>query len=80
MVLISDNQCLIYTCGSVDSWAECENKCGGDNMTKYSFYYDESEHSRKINFNTVSVMNYYDNFIAVIVGWKDENQQSVFDK
>lgn len=49
-------------------------------MARYRFYYDESEHSRKINLNTVSAVNYYDNFISVIVGWKDENQKSVFEK
>ena len=30
-------------------------------MGKYHFYYDESEHSRKINLNTVNADNYYDN-------------------
>ena len=38
-------------------------------MPKYNFYYDESEHSRKINYKTVSASNYYDNFITMIVGW-----------
>lgn len=38
-------------------------------MSKYNFYYDESEHSRKINYKTVSASNYYDNFITMIVGW-----------
>ena len=28
-------------------------------MSKYNFYYDESEHSRKINYKTVSAPNYY---------------------
>lgn len=49
-------------------------------MGQYRFYYDESEHSRKINLNTVNAKNYYDNFIAVIVGWKVENEKSVFEK
>ena len=35
----------------------------------YVFYYDESEHSRKINYKTVTAKNYYDNFVAVILGW-----------
>ena len=26
-------------------------------MSKYNFYYDESEHSRKINYQTVSASN-----------------------
>ena len=33
-------------------------------MSRYNFYYDESEHSRKINYTTVSASNYYDNFIT----------------
>ena len=40
-------------------------------MSKYSFYYDESEHSRKISYTTISASNYYDNFITMIVGWAD---------
>lgn len=38
-------------------------------MSKHDFYYDESEHSRKINYETVSALNYYDNFVTMIVGW-----------
>lgn len=41
-------------------------------MSTCSFYYDESEHSRKINYKTISASNFYDNFIAMIVGWSDE--------
>ena len=41
-------------------------------MSKYNFYYDESEHSRKINYKTVSASNYYDNFVTMIVGWSAE--------
>lgn len=41
-------------------------------MSKYNFYYDESEHSRKINYKTVSAPNYYDNFVTMIVGWSAE--------
>ncbi len=37
-------------------------------MSKYNFYYDESEHSRKINYQTVSASNYYDNFVTMVVG------------
>ena len=37
-------------------------------MSKHYFFYDESEHSRKISYKTVSALNYYDNFIAMIVG------------
>lgn len=42
-------------------------------MIKYNFYYDESEHSRKINHKTITANNYYDSFIAVVVGWRSEN-------
>lgn len=42
-----------------------------EKMSKYSFYYDESEHSRKISYTTISASNYYDNFITMIVGWAD---------
>lgn len=41
-------------------------------MSKYNFYYDESEHSRKINYKTVSACNYYDNFVTMILGWSAE--------
>lgn len=44
-------------------------------MSIYEFYYDESEHSRKINYNTVSAQNYYDNFVTMIVGWSSENNK-----
>ena len=37
-------------------------------MGKYNFYYDESEHSRKINHKTITADNYYDSFITVVVG------------
>ena len=40
-------------------------------MPHYQFYYDETEHSRVINQNTISAENFYDNFISVIVGWAD---------
>lgn len=41
-------------------------------MPKYNFYYDESEHSRKINYKTISAPNYYDNFVTMIIGWSAE--------
>lgn len=47
-------------------------------MSQYHFYYDESEHSRKINLNTVTSDNYYDNFIAAFVGWRSENENLIF--
>ena len=44
-------------------------------MSTYEFYYDETEHSRKINYNTVSASNYYDNFVTMIVGWSSEKNE-----
>lgn len=40
----------------------------------YCFYYDETEHSRKINLKTLMSDNFYDNFIAVVVGWHEEKE------
>lgn len=47
---------------------------------KYNFYYDESEHSRKINKTTISAGNYYDNFVTVAVGWKQDNESMIEKK
>lgn len=47
---------------------------------EYNFYYDESEHSRKINYETVVASNYYDNFVAVIVGLSKEKERDIFEK
>lgn len=49
-------------------------------MDIYKFYYDESEHSRKINYTTVTASNYYDNFVTVVVGWLQEKEKEVFKK
>lgn len=46
----------------------------------YNFYYDETEHSRKINYETVTASNYYDNFITAIVGWPSEKDASISEK
>lgn len=43
----------------------------------YNFFYDETEHSRKINYPTVTANNYYDNFISVIVGWTVEEEKNI---
>ena len=47
---------------------------------KYIFFYDETEHSRKINYETVTANNYYDNFITGIVGWKPEDDECISDR
>lgn len=44
-------------------------------MDTYKFYYDESEHSRKINYNTVTAPNYYDNFVTVVVGGRKKRKR-----
>lgn len=44
---------------------------------EYSFFYDETEHSRKINIQTVTADNYYDNFSTAIIGWKKENEDKI---
>lgn len=49
-------------------------------METYRFYYDETEHSRKINYATVIASNYYDNFVTVMVGWSKEKEEQVFKK
>lgn len=45
----------------------------------FRFYYDETEHSRKISQATVENPNYYENFITVIVGW-DEKKELKLEK
>lgn len=47
---------------------------------KYHFFYDETEHSRKINYDTITAANYYDNFIVAIVGWNAEDEKSICEK
>lgn len=49
-------------------------------MDTYKFYYDESEHSRKINYDTVIAPNYYDNFVTAVIGWSNEKEKEVFKK
>jgi hypothetical protein len=49
-------------------------------INKFNFYYDESEHSRKINNQTIQQENYYDNFITSIVGWKKEKNKELEEK
>lgn len=46
----------------------------------YKFFYDETEHSRKINFETISAPNYCDNFVAVIIGWPEEKEEAIISR
>ncbi len=43
-------------------------------MSKYLFYYDETEHSRVINQSTIQAKGFYDGFVTVVVGWKEDDQ------
>ncbi len=43
----------------------------------FSFFYDETEHSRKINLATINANNYYDNFSSAIVGWNEEDDEKI---
>lgn len=36
--------------------------------------------TRKINYETVTANNYYDNFITGIVGWKAEDDECISDR
>lgn len=47
---------------------------------KYNFYYDESEHSRRITLSTIQGETYYDNFITTIVGWSSDKEKEVTEK
>ena len=42
-------------------------------MCKYVYYYDETEHSRKITYKTLAADNYYDSFVTAIVGWQNDD-------
>lgn len=48
-----------------------------DEKNLYTFFYDESEHSRKINHKTVNSANYSNNFITVILGYSDDSIEEV---
>jgi len=40
----------------------------GLDMVKHTFFYDESEHSRKISYETIKAENFEPNFVVAIVG------------
>ncbi|NHM15288.1 hypothetical protein GMI69_01180 [Eggerthellaceae bacterium zg-887] len=46
-------------------------------MAEYHFYYDETEHSRVINLQTVIAENYYDGFVTAVVGWKAQDEPEI---
>lgn len=43
----------------------------------YKFFYDESEHSRKINKETVLSANYAHDFVSVIVGFDKSLEEKI---
>lgn len=49
-------------------------------MRKYHFYYDETEHSRKINRRTVTAENYYDGFVTAVVGWEEQYEDEIEER
>lgn len=49
-------------------------------MSSYNFYYDESEHSHKIRSSTIEDKDYYDNFLATIVGWQTDKENDMYKK
>lgn len=46
----------------------------------YNFFYDEAEHSKKITLETINCEEYYDNFIATIVGWTHSQHTDIEKK
>lgn len=43
----------------------------------FKFYYDESEHSRKLNLKTLTADEFYDGFVAVVVGWDEADEVDI---
>ena len=43
----------------------------------YKFYYDESEHSRVINYPTITGKTYYDCFLTAIIGWDADIEEDI---
>lgn len=46
----------------------------------YNFFYDETEHSRKINHKTITADNYCDDFISTIIGWQLSEEKSITER
>lgn len=46
----------------------------------YVFFYDESEHSRKINMETVLSKNYAHDFVSVIVGFDEDKANEILNR
>lgn len=46
-------------------------------MSNFTFYYDESQHSRLLNLKTVTAEEFYDGFVVAIVGWDLERERDL---
>lgn len=46
-------------------------------MSNFTFYYDESQHSRLLNLKTVTADEFYDGFVVAIVGWDLERERDL---
>lgn len=46
-------------------------------MSNFTFYYDESQHSRLLNLKTVTADEFYDGFVVAIVGWDVKREQNL---
>ncbi len=46
-------------------------------MARYKFYYDESEHSRRLTSKTLAAEEFYDGFVAVVVGWDESDAPAI---
>lgn len=49
-------------------------------MPHFDFYYDETEHSRSIGHRTISAENYYDSFVAFIIGLSKDKKVEIEEK
>lgn len=52
----------------------------GFDMVKHTFFYDESEHSRKISYDTVRDKNFEPNFVVAIVGCQTDSLEELESK
>lgn len=46
-------------------------------MPDYNFYYDESQHSRSLNLETIKADEFYDGFVVAIVGWDSQRESDL---
>ena len=48
-----------------------------EDVMKYLFFYDESEHSRKITHKTVSASNFALDFVAAVIGYTKSSSEKI---